>query len=118
MPERLGPPGSCGPTSLRGRTAGSTCAGLGRHGISLGCGLVHFRENDVIFVIVLRQERSYFAKFFRGLLEHLDLFAKLGVFCLLLPQDLMDIFHTTPYWQSKDGTGEGSTVIPGMRLRG
>jgi hypothetical protein len=30
------------------------------------------------------------------LLEHFDLFAKLGVFCLLLTQDLMNVLHTTP----------------------
>jgi hypothetical protein len=51
------------------------------------------------------------------LLEHLDLFAKLGVFRLLLTQDLMDVFHTTPSWHSKDGIPEGSTVIPEVRLR-
>jgi len=42
----------------------------------------------------------------------------LGVFCLLLPQDLMNIFHTTPCWQFKYGKQEGSTVIPVLRLLG
>ena len=118
MPARLGPSWSCGSSGFGGRTAGSAGSGFGRHGITLRCSFVYFRENDIILIIVLGQQRSYFAKFFRGLLEHLDLFAKLGVFCLLLPQDLMDVFHTTPYWQSKDGRVKGSTVIPAVGLRG
>ena len=63
-------------------------------------------------------KRRYFAQLFRCLLEHLDLFAKLGVFRLLLPQDLMNIFHTTPCWQSKEAMPDGSTVIPAPRLPG
>jgi hypothetical protein len=42
----------------------------------------------------------------------------LGVFCLLLPQDFMDVFHTTPCRQSKDDMAGGSTVIPAARLPG
>ena len=46
---------------------------------------------------------GYFAQLFSSLLQHFDLLTELGVLCLLLPQDLMDIFHTTPCWQSKEG---------------
>ncbi len=117
MPVGLGPARSCGARCLGRSRAACTRACFGRHRLSSAQSLVHFRENDIIFVIVLRQQWGYFAQLFRGLLEHLDLFAKLGVFRLLLTQDLMDVFHTTPSWHSKDGIPEGSTVIPEVRLR-
>ena len=51
--------------------------------------------------------RGIFAQLLCSLLQHFDLLAKLGVFRLLLPQDLMDIFHTTPCWQFKEALSAG-----------
>src|SRR6202790_1556707 len=114
----LGPARSCGPRCLGRSRAACAWACLGRHRLPRVRNFVHFREHAVIFVIVLGQQWRYLPQFFRSLLEHLDLFAKLGVFRLLLAQDLMDVFHTTPCWHSKEVMRDGSTVIPTLRLPG
>src|ERR1700684_1734689 len=53
-----------------------------------------------------------FHQYFCLLLEHLDLLSQCGVLGLLLPQYLMNIFHTTPCGECKEADQWGSTLIP------
>ena len=67
-----------------------TGPGLSGHGTGNGRFVIHFRENDVIFFLVLGQQRRHFAQLFGGLLQQLNLLGQLRVFCLLVPQYLVE----------------------------
>lgn len=62
----------------------------------MGRKVVDFSQNRNVIVIVFRKQGSYFAQLFRSLLEHFDLLAQLSKFCLLLPQNLMNVLHSNP----------------------
>ncbi len=86
--------GGRSPSFGSGRTAG-TRASLRRQRVGRA-GIIYVCQHDIVFFVALSQKRCYFPQFLSRLLEHFDLFTKLGVFCLLLSQDLMNVLHTTP----------------------
>src|SRR5207237_553829 len=89
--------------------------GFGGHAVGL---VVNLHENRAVVVVVLSQQRRDLTQLFRRLLQRLNLLPQLGVFGLLAPQDLVNIFHTTPWGEFKDQRVKRQLDLPAMRLPG
>src|ERR1700678_388383 len=112
----LRPPRRCRPCRLGSSPSLIGRASLCRHSAA-GCRFT-FHWAGVVCVVVFSQQGSHFAQVLSRLLEHLDLLAQLSVLGLLLPQHLMNIFHTTPCGDSMKAAYLGSTVITAWVLPG
>src|SRR5581483_1297426 len=109
---RLRPAWSDSALNGRGRSGGSSGAGLGGHRTRFLGVVVNFGQDGAVIVFAFRKQRGDFAQLLGGLLKGLDLLGELSMLRLLTAQDFMDILHRSPCFEIYGEGPRRSTPIP------